>query len=114
LPLQNTRVEAAPASENAEAAANAAASAVEVHNGLKILTDQTFDAAVAKGYTFVKFYAPWCGHCKRLAPTWDQYAEKFASNDNFSVAKVSSLINLGYLIRKRLTLSFSLLFLLLA
>ncbi len=68
--------------------AQSAEDAVEVVGGMKVLTSSTFEAGVAQGYTLVKMYAPWCGHCKRLAPVWEQLALAFEHNPDAAVAKV--------------------------
>lgn len=38
----------------------------------------------------VEFYAPWCGHCKSLAPKYDKLASIFAGEKDVVVAKVDA------------------------
>ncbi len=39
------------------------------------LSESTFASELAlRGRLFVKFFAPWCSHCRSLAPTWDRVA----------------------------------------
>jgi protein disulfide-isomerase-like protein len=49
----------------------------EVASGeIVVITDNTMDAELEVGSPIlVKFYAPWCRHCKKLAPTWAELAK---------------------------------------
>ena len=52
------------------------------------LTPDNFDDAVAGKTVFLKFFAPWCGHCKALKPDWDKLMEEFADSATALVADV--------------------------
>lgn len=57
------------------------------------LTPKNFDDVVLKSGkpALVEFFAPWCGHCKNLAPVYEELATGFHyASDKVSVAKVDA------------------------
>jgi protein disulfide isomerase family A protein 3 len=62
--------------------------------GVVIAVAKNFDDVVINNGkdTLVEFYAPWCGHCKKLAPVFDELGEKL-KNDDVAIVKMDATAN---------------------
>ncbi|KAK6219202.1 hypothetical protein LQW54_002451 [Pestalotiopsis sp. IQ-011] len=64
---------------------------LEMPSPVEMLTDKTFKETIGSDKNaLVAFTAPWCGHCKNLAPTWEKLAEDFLLETNVVIGKVDA------------------------
>jgi len=63
-------------------------------DGLTTVVGSTFESLVSNADVpvFIEFYAPWCGHCKQLAPTFEAVAKELES-EKVRVAKIDATAN---------------------
>ena len=55
------------------------------------LTPDTWDEHTAGKTVFVKFFAPWCGHCKAMKPAWDSLMDEYSSSETVLIADVDCI-----------------------
>ncbi|RHY89732.1 hypothetical protein DYB37_005554 [Aphanomyces astaci] len=67
---------------------------VNANGGAEVLTEDSFDARTSSGGVWlVKFYAPWCGHCKSLAPIFDKLvSDEALKGQDVHVGKVDCTV----------------------
>eukprot|EP00347_Sterkiella_histriomuscorum_P002789 403366793 len=78
-------------SESKKSSGNSGASDKDV----VVLDSSNFDELVlnSKDIWFVEFYAPWCGHCKKLEPEWNIAANKLKGQ--VKLGKVDATVEQG-------------------
>ena len=52
------------------------------------LTKETWDEGVAGKTVLVKYFASWCGHCKRMKPDWDKLMTAFKDHPTTAIVDV--------------------------
>lgn len=61
---------------------------------VKVAVAKNFDELVVASDkdVLIEFYAPWCGHCKKLTPIYDELGEKM-ENENVEIVKMDATAN---------------------
>ncbi|KAL6139168.1 hypothetical protein ACLB2K_064445 [Fragaria x ananassa] len=75
---------------NKEAGTNVKIAAIP--SSVVVLTQDNFDEVVLDKTkdVLVEFYAPWCGHCKSLAPTYEKVAAAFKLDGDVVIANLDA------------------------
>lgn len=62
---------------------------------MKVAVATNFDEIVLNNGkdTLIEFYAPWCGHCKKLEPILVSVGEKLIDENEISIVKMDATAN---------------------
>jgi len=62
---------------------------------VKVVVGKSYDEIVldTTKNVLLEFYAPWCGHCKQLAPIYEEVGAAFKNRNDIVIAKIDATAN---------------------